>query len=121
MLYAASTLALAALEYLVHVDPEDVPSDLLAVELSLPTDSAEEVESRAVLPPDWRAATAPDECRQIGADWIASGTSLCLTVPSVIIPHERNVLVSPRHGDMGAVRVLGSLPFSFDPRLRYRV
>ena len=120
VVYASSTLALAALEYLVHVDPDDAPSDLVAVALEIPAGTVNDVESRAIVPADWRAATAPDSCRQIGAEWIGSGTSLGLAVPSVIIPGERNLLLNPVHADMRAVCVRSSLPFQFDPRLLYR-
>jgi len=118
--YASSTLALAALEYFVHVDPVDAPSDLIAVAFEIPTDTVNDVESHEIMPADWRAVTAPDDCRQIGADWIGSATSLGLAVPSVVIPSERNLLLNPAHADMRAVRVRSSLPFQFDPRLLYR-
>jgi len=36
VLYAASHLSLAALEYLVHVDPDDAPDDLVALRLDIP-------------------------------------------------------------------------------------
>ena len=47
MVHAASTLALAALEYLVHVDPEDVPFDLVAMELAVPLAATVTIESLA--------------------------------------------------------------------------
>ena len=99
VVYAPSTLALAALEYLVHVDPDDSPSDLVAVALKIPADTVVDVESRALMPADWRAATAPDSCGLIGADWISSGASLGLDVPSVITPGERNLLLNRVHAD----------------------
>ena len=37
--YTASSLALAALEYLVHVDIEDVPGDLVAMAIEVPGDA----------------------------------------------------------------------------------
>lgn len=121
VLYTASTLALAALEYLVHVDPDDVPADLVAMELTVPGGGAVTIESLRSLPPDWRAAVAPDACRQAGANWVRSGRSLGLTVPSVIIPGERNLLLNPAHSAMADVLVRSVSPFQFDPRLLYRV
>jgi RES domain-containing protein len=36
VVYTSTTLSLAALEYLVHVDPEDVPGDLVAMRIRIP-------------------------------------------------------------------------------------
>ncbi len=116
VVYAASTLALAALEYLIHVDPVDVPSDLLAVALVIPHGTVVDVESRATVPSDWRAGAGSAACQQIAA-WVASGVSLGLAVPSVIIPGERNLLLNPAHAEMLGIDVRSSQPFQFDPRL----
>jgi hypothetical protein len=55
----------------------------------------------------------------IGDDWIRTGVSLALIVPSVHVPiatPERNVLIDPTHRDFG--RVTWTLDeFTFDRRL----
>ena len=38
-MYLASSVSLAALELLVHVDPEDAPDDLVILEVVLPADA----------------------------------------------------------------------------------
>ena len=44
-------------------------------------------------------------CRQIGSEWIRDRTSLGLTVPSVLIPAERSLILNPAHADMAHVVV----------------
>jgi RES domain-containing protein len=117
VVYAASHLSLAALEYLVHVDIEDVPADLMAVEIEVPDDAEQRVVEVGDLPPNWRATSAPRACRALGDDWAAAGKELVLRVPSVLIPEESNVLVNPAHPRAGEVRALGERPFVYDPRL----
>jgi RES domain-containing protein len=115
--YLASTLSLAALEYLVHVDIEDLPSDLVAMQVRLPDDCGVETVALDQLPADWRATPDAAACQALGDDWIERGERLLLQVPSVVVPEERNVLLNPAHPDARRVRVLAQRPFTFDPRL----
>ncbi|WP_419950008.1 RES family NAD+ phosphorylase [Candidatus Palauibacter sp.] len=115
--YASSHLSLAALEYLVHIDAEDAPDDLVALHISVPDDVTELACSPASLPSDWRQTPPPPECQEIGGEWAGKGDALLLRVPSVLVPEESNVLVNPLHPDAVRVRVVGSRPFTYDVRL----
>jgi len=117
MVYCASTVSLAALQSLVHVDPDLVPNDLVVLELLLPATAPTDTWTVADLPPDWRATAAPATCHALGDAWIARAASLALWVPSVLIPTEQNVLLNPAHAAMADVRVASVTPFQFDPRL----
>lgn len=115
--YAASHLSLAALEYLAHIDIEDVPGDLVALEIGVPEDADRLVLDTNALPARWFETPPPSGCRAIGDAWLSSGQALIFQVPSVLVPEEMNVLVNPGHPRAGEVRVLGSRPFGYDPRL----
>lgn len=110
--YTAATLSLAALEYLVHVDPDLLPEDLVALKIELPDADYPCIQAEELADPD-------DEnwYREKGDSWIRSGASLALIVPSVIIRVENNLLVNPAHPDMERVRVLETWPFHYDARL----
>lgn len=112
--YASGTLALAALELLVHVDPLDAPSDLVSVAAELPRGIKIGV---ARLPRDWRAMPAPASTAALGSRWVARGRTLALKVPSVIVPTEFNYMVNPGHPDFAKMVVRRPEPFEFDPRL----
>ncbi len=115
--YAASHLSLAALEYLVHIDTEDAPDDLVALRISIPDDVAELAYAPASLPADWQQTPSPPQCQAIGGEWARRREELLLRIPSVLVPEESNVLVNPMHPDAVGVRVIGSRPFSYDVRL----
>lgn len=117
IVYAASSAALAALEVLVHVDPLDAPDDLRLLTIELPDDLGVERVDAADLPAHWTAVPAPDELAALGSDWLMSRRSAALSVPSAVIPIERNLLLNPRHPDIARVRVVDDAPFTFDPRL----
>lgn len=117
VVYASSTLALAALEYLVHVDPEDVPDDLVALRVELPAGAREKRVDPTDLPPDWNRVPDHPACRALGDRWIEAGAALALRVPSAIVPEEENVLLDPRHPDAGRLKITRQRRFAFDPRL----
>lgn len=118
MVYAATHLALALLEQLVHLNPERLPPALRAFAIDLPADAVVE---RAPL-----AQGDSDATRRFGDRWVASLRSAAMVVPSVLIPasltpgeiatEERNVLLNPRHSSAGAWRV-AETTFRIDPRL----
>ena len=119
VVYASESLSLAALEYLVHVDPSLIPADLIALEIELPDDPT----LGAIVDPawfpteDWRTYPAPEWQAELGDLWVEDATFLWLAVPSAIVPEEHNVLLNPRHPRMVDVRTVGTRSFRFDRRL----
>lgn len=119
MIYASDTLSLAALEYLVHVEPSLAPSDLVAIEIELPDDDrlGARVDADEFPPGDWQAYPAPKWEAELGDLWLADGSFLWLAVPSAVVPQEHNILINPRHPRMSDVRVVSTRAFAFDRRL----
>jgi RES domain-containing protein len=120
VVYAATHVALALLEQLVHVSPERLPAGLRAFAIDLPDDAL--VENGRSDEPD-----GVEAARRYGDAWAASLRSAALVVPSMIVPammgslrtDERNVILNPRHGSAVAWRMTET-PFKIDPRLRRR-
>ncbi|MGH7550610.1 MAG: RES family NAD+ phosphorylase [Gemmatimonadota bacterium] len=117
VVYTSSTLSLAALEYLVHIDPEDVPEDLMVVGVEVPDGAAIDEVRLEDLPADWNRVFDHPRCVAIGNEWIAAGKSLGLRVPSALVPEEWNLLLNPAHRDAQSVRVREKRRFVFDRRL----
>ncbi len=111
------SLALAALEVLVHVqDPRAVPA-LVAVAVELDEALVEDVPMEAP-PAGWDRRPPGPEDQAMGRRWFDSRRSLARSVPSIIVPSERIVLLNPRHPELTSLRVGAARPFSFDSRLR---
>lgn len=117
VVYTSSTLSLAALEYLVHVQIEDVPDDLVSLEIDVPDDVEVPWIRLFDLPDDWNQVEDHPACTDVGDGWSAESQTVVLRVPSAIIPHEWNVLLNPRHPGMARVSVIAVRDFAFDPRL----
>jgi RES domain-containing protein len=115
MVYCSSSLALAAVELFVHLDPTQAPSDLVAISATLPEGEPARAITQNELPPDWWAD--PSATRALGDAWMRDGSSLAVRVPSVPIRAEWNVLVNPLHSRMAKIRIDPPQPFVFDARM----
>ena len=69
------------------------------------------------LPPNWREYPAPPELQKIGDDWVRSGRSAVLRVPSVIVPGESNYLLNPAHPKFKKIVIAKPERFELDTRL----
>jgi RES domain-containing protein len=114
VVYTADSRALAVLELLVHLDPDDL-SGFSIVGAAVPEELLEVVNA-SDLEPDWQSK--PEVLRDFGASWAKSRRSLGLRVPSAVIPAESNVILNPLHGEFTRLIVGIAEPFSLDPRLR---
>jgi RES domain-containing protein len=117
VVYTSATLSLAALEYFVHLDAADAPTDLVAVPADIPDELARSEIAVDTLPPTWRQYPAPDHLADLGVSWLRAGRTAVLVVPSPIVPQEQNLLLNPAHRGFRAIRLGTPQPFSFDPRL----
>jgi RES domain-containing protein len=119
VVYTASSLSLAVLEKLVHVDPDLVPDRLAAFEIEIPDEAASrETIPLDRLPPDWRAEPPVHGTQELGRAWLRDLTRpAVLVVPSAIVPREVNYLLNPAHADAVRCSVVASEPFRFDRRL----
>jgi RES domain-containing protein len=102
----------------VHLDPEDMPDDLVAIRAELPDSVAVERVDPKRLPTNWRKYPPPAIVKDLGCAWVASRRTVALVVPSAITPIEDNIVLNPRHADMAKIAQDPPEPFAFDPRLR---
>lgn len=118
--YTSEHQALAMLEYLVHLDANDPPPDLVLAVADVPDDLKREQITATSLPTNWRDTPAPSELVRYGDEFVKRVESLLLLVPSALAPSEDNWLINPLHPDFRKVRVLGASPLIYDSRLSDR-
>jgi RES domain-containing protein len=107
VVYTSSCGALAVLEYRVHTTVD--PADLLLYRLEVPEGLTME-----------RASWMPDlaTSQKFGDLWTASLRSPILVVPSVVVPHQVNVLLNPLHPNLvGSIAIIDKQSFLLDVRL----
>ncbi len=118
VLHAASSIALAGLEYLVHAARP--PADLVLIAIDLPDDAPLDESTPSRLPHEWASALPSERTQAWGKRWCDAKRALAMSVPSVIVPEERNYLINVGHAAMPLVSISMMRRFAFDTRLLRR-
>jgi RES domain-containing protein len=115
--YTSEHQSLAMLEYFVHLDRDDPPSDLVLSVAKIPDDLTRTQVQVGRLPANWRDPAAPPELAHFGDEFAERREHCLLFVPSVLASAESNCLINPAHPDYQNIEVLDLEPLAYDPRL----
>ncbi len=118
IIYTAGSLALAALEMLVHLDDDELLVAYSFVAAQVPPELVLPVAALRSLPKNWKASPTLLAMQQIGDDWVGTKASAVLEVPTSIVPLEKNYLLNPAHPDFAKITLDKPHRFAFDERLR---
>lgn len=117
IVYATSTLSLAALEYFVHLGRTDSKIAFVAVHAIIADDLAMDVVDPASLPKDWNSSPPIDATMDLGTQWCLDLRGVVIKVPSAVVQGEFNYLLNPQHPDFKLIKISTPEPFSFDTRM----
>jgi RES domain-containing protein len=117
MIYTADSLALAALETVVHLPKQELLKKIFS---SIPV----EFDARLVImlnpadiPKDWDSFPPVESTQNIGGEWALKKRSVVLKVPSTVIREEFNYLINPAHPDFKKLSIGSPVKFVFDARI----
>jgi len=116
VVYASTSLALAAVETFVNLEPNLQPRDLVSIEGEIPHVVEIGRLDLKALPTNWHE-TRDESLRRFGDEWVHAAQTVALLVPSAAIRGEWNVLLNPAHADFSQVRFQEPEPFEFDVRM----
>ncbi len=116
LVYTAGSPSLAMLELLVHLQRPELLESYVLFEVRFDESLVAAVELKS-LPRGWRMSPPSPSVTHIGDSWVESEPSAVLRVPSVLVPHEWNYLLNPKHRDFGKIIIGRAHPIRFDPRL----
>ena len=114
--YAADSVALAALEVFVQLGTTRTTVDHVCLTFSI-DDALVDRLSQQDLPTDWRTSDGRALTAAIGTQWLKRMSNVALLLPSSIVPDEHIVLINPRHVAADRIMIQRCAPFSFDARL----
>lgn len=117
MIYCAATASLCALEVLAHA--AGLPRNMILIAIEIPDSLVIHKVSTSSLPSDWRHSVARRSTRDLGTKWARGRGTAVLSVPSALVPEERNYLINPKHPDFSRIKFRAPKPFVFDPRLKH--
>lgn len=116
MIYSAGSISLAVLEILANYSV--LPLNYSFTSIMIPDGDVIEHVIDLALPRHWDATVPGKETQRLGDRWVKEHRSAVLSVPSSVIPSERNFVINPAHPDFRKIEFSDSQPFLFDPRLR---
>lgn len=114
LVYTSTSVALACLETLVHMQMLVRSEDRWLFTIEVPDECVEELKRP---PAGWNDEPATAVSRVIGDRWVVEQRSVALLVPSVVVPIEQNALINPRHPKFRIDWVKPRERFRYDPRL----
>jgi RES domain-containing protein len=115
--YTSEHQSLAMLEYFVHLDKDDPPTDLVLAIAEVPDELSRERVAVGDLPANWRNTAAPPQLAHFGDEFAERGENCLLLAPSVLAPAENNCLINPAHPDYKRIDIRELEPLSYDPRM----
>jgi RES domain-containing protein len=120
VVYSSESIALAAIETLVHLPSAGLPLNRYLVRIEIPEaiwKARDEITSQKA-PVGWDALPVGKVSLDYGDDWIKRGRSAILVVPSIAVPEERNILINPAHPDSARITARKLRRWTYDTRLR---
>lgn len=117
VVYASSSFALALLEILVNTQATFLLPEYAAIRFSFEPRQLNEVDVDS-LPAEWHGVHYTSTTQELGEVWFQNAERMVLSVPSAVIPFERNYLVNPMHEDIENLKREDAISLLLDKRLR---
>jgi RES domain-containing protein len=116
VVYTSTSLALAAVEIFVNLEPNLAPDDYVSIALDVPDSLATERIGTKTLLGDWYRSRN-ESLRRLGDEWIRLARTVGMFVPSAVIRGDWNMLLNPAHADFAKIKFQDPEPFGFDARM----
>lgn len=120
MVYCSTSIALAVLETVCHIDGGVLPLNRYLVRIDVPATVWDAAQTLSPLPDGWDARPADTVTMEAGSEWVAHGRSALLLVPSVIVQEEMNALINPVHAQSTLIKATKVRKWTYDARLLLR-
>lgn len=119
LVYASASRALACLETVVHLGGGDpLPLNRYLVQITIPLGLwRSRLGFRPTHHVGWDAQPAGKVSLDWGTAWAEGGKTLVAEVPSAIVPEEHNLLINPRHPQLGELKAAKVRKWTYDHRL----
>ena len=113
-LYTSEFISLEILEILIRTTKNTYPYSYELTSFEIPDSGIYQVQLKK-LKPEWKYDLKYTQ--GIGEDFLIGNQTLCVKVPSAIVPQENNFLLNPLHPDFKKVKLIQSELLDLDKRL----
>lgn len=118
VVYFASSRAMAVMEVLVHLRPEELDREFVLATFEVPDEEVSAIE-KGDLPYNWKSEELSFRLKDIGHKFVKDAKFLLLKVPSVLVEEEYNFILNPAHPSASQVKLVAQRPFKFDMRFKF--
>lgn len=115
VVYCSSSLALATLEILVHLQTTE-RINYAFFKLTFDEKLVYHLPQKD-LPSDWRLQPSTGTTQHFGDTWLREAKTPIMAVPSVVVPTEINYLLNPWHPDFRKITISKPDAYTLDSRL----
>ena len=116
VLYASENIAASLLENIIYRTGTGFNNYYKIMVIYHPEEHIEQIIT-SNLPKDWRSMESYDQLQKIGNSWYDEQRSLCLKVPSSILPDNYNIIFNTTHPEFKNVKLIDVLDYEPDERL----
>jgi RES domain-containing protein len=118
--FTSSSIPLASLEVLANLGNVMVVEDFVTVKYVIPSNIQITMIYESDLPKNWNGQSILNETIMFGDSWLEKNETCILSVPSTIIPNERNYVLNPDNRFFKELTIKKVEDFKFDKRLLNR-
>jgi RES domain-containing protein len=116
--YTSSSRSLALLEILAHTPAKMLDSKIyILITFQVPDNIKLQEIPVSVLTTGWDAPDTRPVTKKLGDKFLRSKSGLLLSVPSVLVPEEKNIVLNPLHTAMHKVKIVHKRQIHFDGRV----
>ncbi len=117
VIYCSENISLCALELLAHTNGIRPTGNFSLMQIEIADSIFPREVKLSELPLQWYHLSAYAYTQKLGSEWYDSQASLCMKVPSVIVPSEQNFVIDTLHKDFAnKVHLVDSQKFFWDHR-----
>ena len=115
-IYTATSISLSLCEFFVNLPSYLLPSDLILVTFEIEEKHIVIIDEKD-LPEKWNSYPIFTASQKYGSSWLEKEEVMAFSIPSVIVPQERNVVLNPRGRDFAeALKIVSTEEFKLDSR-----
>ena len=117
VIYCSENISLCALELLAHTNGVRPAGGFKIIKIEISNSAKTLAIEESQLLGNWNQLSCYPQTQQIGSHWYESKSSLCMKVPSALIPTEFNYVINTHHQDYTKkVKLIDTKDFFWDNR-----
>ncbi len=114
-IYTSTNVSLCLCEYLVNLPSYLLPADLQLVSYELPESKLVVIDPKDI-PNGWDRIPVSNTSQKFGDQLLQAVETLAFSIPSVIIPQEKNIIINSHANEFANVKIRSVEAFKLDKR-----